>query len=66
MKVSIKAMRVNSGLSQRDAAEKIGIACRTLQNWETNKTYPDAMQLMKLCNVYGCSVGDIFLRDKLA
>ena len=66
MKVSIKALRVNSGLSQVEAAEKIGVTGRTLQNWEKYKTFPMADQLLKICTVYGCELSDIFLPDMLA
>lgn len=66
MKVSIKALRVNAGLTQSEAAEKLGITSRTLQNWENYDSYPTAVQLVDICSVYGCDLGDIFLPEKLA
>lgn len=66
MKVTLKALRVNSKLKQTEVAKKIGISTLTLQNWENNKTAPDIYQLMKLCEVYGCTLDDIFLPNKLA
>ena len=61
MKVSIKALRVNVGLSQQEAADKIGVAPRTLQNWENGVTYPTAVQLVSICSAYGCTMADISL-----
>ena len=61
MKVSIKALRVNAELSQQEAADKIGVAPRTLQNWENGVTYPTAVQLVIICSVYNCTMADISL-----
>ncbi len=66
MKISMKALRVNSGFSQLDAAKKLGISTETLRNWESGRTSPKAEQLFQLCNLYGCSMSDIFLPQKLA
>ena len=65
MKVSIKAMRVNAGLNQKDAAKCLGVNQATLTSWELNKTYPDAGYLMSLCNLYGCTLDDIHIPSKL-
>ncbi len=66
MKIKLKALRVNAELSQTDAAKAIGITERTLQNWENYNTFPDALQLLRICSVYKCELNDIFLPDKLA
>lgn len=66
MKVSLKALRVNAGLSQKEAAKNIGITAKTIQNWESNETFPTAAQLVKICAIYNCSLNDIFLPDTLA
>lgn len=65
MKVSMKAMRVNSGLTQREAADKLGIRRETVMSWEAGKTFPDALQLKALCGIYKCGMDDIFLPSKL-
>lgn len=66
MKISLKAMRVNAKLNQKEVAKAIGIAPNTLVSWENNCTAPNAIQLSKLCCLYGCNMDDIFLPDKLA
>ena len=66
MKVSLKAMRTNAGITQTEAAKAVGVTKKTIHSWETSKTYPSIMQLLKLCKIYGCGVDDIFLPDKLA
>lgn len=66
MKISLKAMRVNAKLNQKEVAKAIGISPNTLVNWENSYTFPDVTQLSKLCFLYGCKMDDIFLPDKLA
>ena len=66
MRVTIRALRVNSKMSQEEAAKQIGVTTRTLQNWENEVTFPTAPQLIKICSVYGCKLDDIFLPDALA
>ena len=53
MKITLKALRVNADMNQETAAEKLNITKKTLQNWESNKTFPDARQLMNLCRADG-------------
>lgn len=50
---SLKAARVNVGLSQKEAAEKLGISNKTLCSWENGKTYPDQPMIEKICVLYG-------------
>ncbi len=65
MKITLKAMRVNAELTQAEAAKKVGVSKVTINSWENNKTYPNVVQLKKLCELYGCSVDDIFLPSVL-
>lgn len=66
MKVSLKAMRVNANLNQKQVAKELGIAPVTLISWEAHKTFPSVIQLNQLCKLYSCTIDDIFLPDKLA
>jgi transcriptional regulator with XRE-family HTH domain len=36
----LKARRLELDLSQREAAERIGVSPRALQNWEHGKVFP--------------------------
>lgn len=64
MKVTLKAARVNKGLTQNEAAKRIGITVDTLANYEKGKTYPDVPVLKRIEAVYGVSYNHlIFLSD---
>lgn len=65
MKITLKALRVNAGLSQKEVAKKLGISNNTLIKWERYLSYPRVLQLDKMCKLYGCSMDDIFLPDNL-
>lgn len=51
-KITLKAARINAGLSQSEAAEKMGVNVMTVSNWETGKTIPDVGDFKRLCELY--------------
>ncbi len=59
MPITLKAARVNCGLTQREAAEKLEVSYYTLGNWEKAKTFPDAKQIMRIEEVYGVSYDEL-------
>jgi DNA-binding XRE family transcriptional regulator len=65
MKITLKALRVNRDLTQEQAASALNITARTLQNWEDYKTFPNGPQLVRICDLYGCELKDIFLPEVL-
>ena len=59
IKITLKAARVNAGLSQKEAAERLGISNGTLCNWENGVSFPDAQQIALICELYGVSYDSI-------
>lgn len=51
--ISLKAARVNKGLTQEAAAKMLGISVFTLINYESGKSYPDVPIIKKIEKVYG-------------
>ena len=65
MQITLKAARMNKQLTQRDAAAKIGVTSDTIGNLERGKSFPDAMQIKRIEEVYKVRYDDlIFLPDK--
>lgn len=54
--ISLEAARINAGLSQKEAARRIGVNVATLSNWERGKTSPDVDKFKQLCAVYECPI----------
>ena len=59
-KISLKAARVNAKLSQKAAADLIGVAESTLRNWESGKTFPTKPKIDRICEVYGIPFDVLF------
>ncbi|MBV9468797.1 MAG: helix-turn-helix transcriptional regulator, partial [Abitibacteriaceae bacterium] len=45
----VRALRLRQGLTQEDAAKRIGVAVRTLRRWEKLEAWPETSQLHTLC-----------------
>ena len=52
MKLTLKALRINKGYTQEQAANLIGVSVDTLANYEKGLTYPDIPVLKKIEEVY--------------
>lgn len=59
MAITLKAARINKGLSQKEAAKRIGISVDTLSNYERGKSFPDVPTIRRIEEVYGCQYRDI-------
>ena len=53
MKLTLKAARVNAGLSQSEAAKRLGISRFTVLNWEKGFRVPKEADIKKMSEVYG-------------
>ena len=62
-KMTLKALRANSGLSQEKAAKKLGVAAATLSKWENAKSFPDAIEIGKIEKLYNTNYNDIIFPD---
>lgn len=63
--ITLKAARVNAGMTQDEVAKKAGITVQTLSSWEIGKSVPSPLNVFGLCSIYGISVDNIFLPEKL-
>ena len=50
--ISMAAARVNAGLNQQEAAQKLGISKATLANYEAGRSVPDWEMVHKIGDVY--------------
>ena len=59
MKITLEAARVNVGLTQSEAADRIGVDKKTLWSWEKGKTVPKIDKIPLICATYGRSYDEI-------
>ena len=52
-KITLKAARVNAGLTQEEAAKSLEISVFTLLNYESGKSFPDVKVIKKIEKLYG-------------
>ena len=58
-KITLAAARINSGLTQKEAAKQFNISNKTLSRWENGETYPNPLQVNAICALYDCTYDDI-------
>ena len=63
MENRIRALREDRDLRQIDVAETTGIDQRTLSNYETGRTNPDSVALIRLADFFGVSVDALLMHD---
>lgn len=61
MQISLKAARVNAGLTQEAVAKHLRKNKQTIVNWENGKTVIDVGNFTALCQLYKMDKNCIFL-----
>lgn len=62
-KLPFKAYRALQNMTQADVAEAVGVGRLTYASWERYETFPDAIQLIKLSEVFKCSLDAFYFPD---
>lgn len=65
MTTRIKDLREDRDLRQSDLARETGIDQRTISNYETGKTVPDAYALIKFADFFNVSIDYLLCRTRL-
>ncbi|MDE6642406.1 MAG: helix-turn-helix domain-containing protein [Acetatifactor sp.] len=60
----LKNARNNSRLTQEQVAEVLGVSRQTISNWESNKTYPDIISVIKVSDLYSVSLDHLLKEEK--
>lgn len=61
--MSFLSAREKTGLTQKEVAEKLGIDQSAVSLWETGKTAPRVAILVKLAELYHCSLDELLARE---
>lgn len=62
--IKIKNARIKANLTQEQAAEILGVSRQTISNWETKKTYPDIVSVVKMSDLYNVSLDHLLKEEK--
>lgn len=52
VKMTLKALRVNAGLTQKEVAKRLKVSNKTVSSWENGVTYPNPKYIDAICNLY--------------
>ena len=52
-KFTLKAARINAGLTQKAASDILKVSNKTLCSWENGKSAPKADKIDAICTLYG-------------
>jgi len=58
-KITLKAARVNAGLTQKEAAKRINVSNKTLCNWESGASMPKVDKIDAICDLYNIAYDNI-------
>ncbi len=64
MQITLRAARMNVPLTQKEAAERIGVTVDTIGNWERGKSFPDALQIKSIEDVYNVRYDNLIFLPK--
>ena len=59
MKLTLQAARINKQISRAKVCEALGIGANTIYMWEKGRSIPNAVQVGKLCELYGVKFEDL-------
>jgi len=59
-KITLKAARVNAGLTQEEVAKEMKVSLPTIAKWENESGEVRMKQALKLCKLYKKNIDDIF------
>lgn len=59
MRITLKAARINKGLTQNEVAIAIKVTKKTVGSWENGKSVPNINKIEMLCELYGRKYDEI-------
>lgn len=62
--IRIRELREQKQITQKELADTLKVAQNTISNWEKGIREPDSKILIKLAEIFGCSVDYLLGRDE--
>lgn len=63
--IRIKKLRIDSGLSMQDLAEKVGVTKSSINMWENSNSVPKDSILIKLSQIFNVSIDYLLGNEKM-
>ena len=62
----IQQLRIEKGYTQKELSEKLNCTDKAISRWETGKGLPDVSFLIPLSELFGVSVNEILLGERIS
>lgn len=59
----IKDARQKNNISQESLSEQLGVSRQTISSWETGKSYPDIVSVIKMSDIFNISLDKMLKED---
>jgi DNA-binding XRE family transcriptional regulator len=66
IKLSIRAARIDAGMTQPQAAKELGVCTSTIQNYEGGRYPPPFSAVEKMSALYGVPIENLYICKKNA
>jgi DNA-binding XRE family transcriptional regulator len=52
--------KLYNGMTQEELADRMEVSRQTISKWETDRDFPEMEKAIALCNLFNCSLDDLF------
>lgn len=60
---NLQHLRSTRNMTQEQLAMLLGVSRQSVTKWEAEKSYPEMDKLLKLCEIFGCTLDDLVTGD---
>ena len=63
---NLQHLRATRNMTQEQLAMLLGVSRQSVTKWEASKSYPEMDKLLKMCQIFECSLDDLVTGDVAA
>ena len=60
---NLQALRAERAMTQEQLAMLLGVSRQSVTKWEAERSYPEMDKLLKMCDIFACSLDDLVKGD---
>ncbi len=63
LRENMQYLRAEKGMSQSKLASMLDVSRQAVAKWESDKSFPEMEKLIKICEIFGCSIDELVRGD---
>lgn len=63
LRTNLQYLRAQKGMSQSQLAARLDVSRQSVAKWEAEKSYPEMEKLIKICEIFECSMDELVRGD---